>query len=59
MTGKDWDLYIRTEGFKEYHIIECYQYIANESERKKVIRQIEACRTPDEAKAVIERVRAA
>jgi hypothetical protein len=44
--------------WKDYRIIEAYQFIANESERKKVIRQIEACRTADEAKAVIDKVRA-
>ena len=37
--------------WKDYRIIEAYQYIAIESERKKVIRQIEECRTADEAKA--------
>jgi len=45
--------------WKDYCIIEAYQYIAIESERKKVIRQIEACRTADEAKAIIDKVRAA
>ena len=43
--------------WKDYRIIEAYQYVAIESERKKVIRQIEACRTADEAKAIIDKVR--
>jgi hypothetical protein len=53
----EWDLYMRTEGYKEYHIIECYQYIPDELDRKVAIRAIEAAKTPDEAKAVIEKAK--
>ena len=56
---KDKDAGLELDYWKDYRIIEAYQYIAIESERKKVIREIEACRTADEAKAVIDRVRAA
>jgi hypothetical protein len=58
MTAK-WDEYMRLEGWRDYYVIEAYQYIAIESERKKVIKEIEACRTADEAKAIIDKVRAA
>jgi hypothetical protein len=58
MTAK-WDEYMRLEGWRDYYVIEAYQYIAIESERKKVIREIEACRTAYEAKAIIDKVRAA
>jgi len=57
MTAK-WDEYMRLEGWRDYYVIEAYQYIAIESERKKVIREIEACRTAEEAKAIIDKVRA-
>ncbi len=52
------DDYMKLEGWKDYFIIECYQYIPNDLDRSPVIRQIEACRTADEAKAVIDKVRA-
>ena len=41
MTAK-WDEYMRLEGWRDYYVIEAYQYIAIESERKKVIKEIEA-----------------
>jgi hypothetical protein len=44
--------------WKDYRIIEAYQYIANESERVKVIEEIEACHSADECRAVIEKARA-
>lgn len=56
---KDKDAGLELDYWKDYRIIEAYQYIAYESERKKVIREIEACRTAEEAKAVIDKVRAA
>jgi hypothetical protein len=54
---KDKDAGLELDYWKDYRIIEAYQFIANESERKKVIRQIEACRTAEEAKAIIDKVR--
>lgn len=56
---KDKDAGLELDYWKDYRIIEAYQYIAIESERKKVIREIEGCRTAEEAKAVIDKVRAA
>jgi hypothetical protein len=56
MTAK-WDEYMRLEGWRDYYVIEAYQYVAEESRRSKVIREIEACRTADEAKAIIDKVR--
>jgi hypothetical protein len=53
----EWDVYMRTEGWKEYHIIECYQYISDELDRAVAIRAVEASRKPDEAKAVIAKAR--
>jgi hypothetical protein len=55
---KDKDAGLELDYWKDYRIIEAYQYIAYESERKKVIKEIEACRTAEEAKAIIDRVRA-
>jgi hypothetical protein len=55
---KDKDAELELDYWKDYRIIEAYQYIAIESERKKVIREIEACRTAEEAKAIIDKVRA-
>ena len=57
MTAK-WDEYMRLEGWRDYYVIEAYQYVADESRRSVVIKQIEACRTAEEAKAVIDKVRA-
>ena len=47
------DDYMKLEGWKDYFIIECYQYIPNDIDRSPVIRQIEAARTQEEAKAII------
>jgi|GEM_PF-2875896 hypothetical protein len=57
MTAK-WDEYMRLEGWRDYYVIEAYQYVADESRRSVVIKQIEGCRTADEAKAIIDKVRA-
>ena len=54
---KDKDAGLELDYWKDYRIIEAYQYIAIESDRKKVIKEIEACRTAEEAKAVIDKVR--
>ena len=52
-----WDDYMRLESFKEYYIIECYQYIPIEVERIKVIRDIEQAKSAEEAKAIIQKAR--
>lgn len=56
---KDKNAGLELDYWKDYRIIEAYQYITDESERKKVIKEIEACRTAEEAKAVIDKVRGA
>lgn len=56
-TKSKWDDYIRTEGFKDYYCIEAYQYVVGMEERSLVIREIEASKTPEEAKAIIQRAR--
>jgi len=56
---KDKNAELELDYWKDYRIIEAYQYIAYESERKKVIREIEGCRTAEEAKDVIDKVRGA
>ena len=56
MSGK-WDEYMRLEGYKEYYIIEAYQYIPIESDRKKVIDDIEHAKDADEAKSIIAKAR--
>lgn len=52
-----WDEHMKTEGFKDYYIIECYQYITDELDRDVAIRSVESCKTHDEAKAVIAKAR--
>jgi hypothetical protein len=52
MTGK-WDDYMKTEGWKDYYIIEAYQYIPIEYEREAVIQKIECAKTAEEAKQII------
>jgi hypothetical protein len=47
------DDYMKLEGWKDYFIIEAYQYIPNDLDRSPVIRQIEAARTQEEAKEII------
>ena len=47
------DDYMKLEGRKDCFIIEAYQYIPNDLDRSPVIRQIEAARTQEEAKAII------
>ena len=55
---KSKDAGLELDYWKDYRIIEAYQYVADESERKKVIKEIEACRTAEEAKAVIDKEKA-
>ena len=52
-----WDDYMKLEGFKEYYIIEAYQYLPDEIERKRVIDQIEQAKSAAEAKAIIDEAR--
>jgi hypothetical protein len=56
MTTK-WDEYMKLEGFQEYYVIEAYQYVTDELERKKVIAQIEDSKNAEEAKAIIAKAR--
>lgn len=48
---------MRLEGYKEYYMIEAYQYVTDEVERKKVIAQIECAKSIEEAKAIIAKAR--
>lgn len=52
-----WDEYLKTEAWKDYYIIEAYQYIPDEVERDVAIMKIEASKTAEEAKDVIAKAR--
>lgn len=52
-----WDEYMKSEGWKDYYVIECYQYIGDEHEREVAIAAVEASKTAEEAKAVIARAK--
>jgi hypothetical protein len=56
MTTK-WDEYIKTEGWKDFYIIEAYQYIPDEVDRDVAIMKIEASQTAEEAKDVIAKAK--
>lgn len=56
MTDK-WDEYMKIEGWKDFYIIEAYQYISTEEDRESVIQKIEAARTAEEAKRIIAEAR--
>jgi hypothetical protein len=51
------DDYLKSEAWKDYYVIECYQYIGDEQEREVAIAAVEASKTADEAKAVIARAK--
>ena len=56
MTEK-WDEYMKMEGWKDFYIIEAYQYIPIEDEREEVIQKIECAKTSNEAKQIIAEAR--
>ena len=56
MTSR-WDEFMKTEAFKDYYCIEVFQYITDESQRSRVIKEIDNCKTAEEAKAIIMKAR--
>lgn len=52
-----WDEYMRLEGWKDYYLIEAYQYISDESRRSVVIKEIESAKNAEEAKEIIAKER--
>ena len=54
---KDKNAELELDYWKDYRIIEAYQYIPIESDRKKVIDDIEHAKDADEAKSIIAKAR--